>query len=119
MSNEAKGIRSLSLRYQGVRRKIMTTFALVSILPMLTAFYLVGETILSLETGGLFRLIFFLMVIISVLGLLLLMDIFRRIISLNEDVSKRLTANATEQIKAMKRDEIEKIRDVVNLLLNS
>ncbi|MBM3252649.1 MAG: hypothetical protein FJZ16_00155 [Candidatus Omnitrophica bacterium] len=118
MSDEIRGIKSFSLKYQGIRRKIMTTFALVSVLPMLTAFYMIGETILSLEGGRLFRLIFFLTVIISVLGLLLLMDIFRRIIALNEELSRRLAENITEQIKVMKRDEIEKIRDVVNLLLN-
>lgn len=118
MREEIKGIKSFSLKYHSVRRKVMATFALVSILPLLVAFYMVGETILSLEGGSLYRMIFFLTVIISVLGLLLLMDIFRRIIALNEELSRRLTDSVTEQIKIMKRDEIEKIRDTVSLLLN-
>lgn len=108
----------LSLLPQGLRYKLLISFTLMSIIPLLVLAYLVTNHIITQEGVSLTQisLIFLLSIMISWMGLILAKNLVEPVIDMSIEARVIASGDFDKKIRVTREDEIGELGTSINLL---
>ncbi len=111
--------KSFSLVPGGLRRKLMASFALMAIIPLLVSVYFITAYIFTYrETIWDVSLITFITVIVALLGFELMREIISSVITLAIDAKVIAEGDLERKIEVKREDEIGSLESSLNLMTN-
>jgi len=112
-----KKIKSLSLASRGLRYKLVVSFCLMSIIPLLVCGYLVSNYILpKVGLPADITLFLFISALIALIGFFLVKQIFDRILSVASEAKLIAGVDTDRALKAEYADEVGDLSDVLSQL---